>query len=184
MDNAAGEVSVAGQGGGVFIESDSNPLMLQNLIINNNANQGGGVYMQGAEPSGSILVNNTIAGNSATLDEGSALYVSGFALDTLMVNNLLMGKATQNAVFCNSVSETPMFQNNDAFSVDGTAFDGSCAGQMYWRRRRICGVSSLQVPLHPHPSRDLLAQITRRPHPACGCGPSPQPRARSFFDTL
>ena len=48
----------------------------------------------------------------------------------LMAYNLLIGKATQNAVFCNSVSEAPMFQNNDAFSVDGTAFDGSCAGQV------------------------------------------------------
>ena len=53
----------------------------------------------------------------------------------------------------------------------------------HWRRRRIYSVSSLQAPLHPHPSRDLLAQIARRPLPAYGCGPSPQPRARSFFDT-
>ena len=55
--------------------------------------------------------------------------------------------------------------------------------QTHWRRRRICGVSSSQVPLHPHPSRDLLAQIPRRPLPACGCGPGPQPRARLFFDS-
>ena len=157
MNNTAGAVSVAGQGGGVFIESDSNPLMLQNLIINNNANQGGGVYMQGAEPSGSILVNNTIAGNSVTLDEGSALYVSGFALDTLMVNNLLIGKATQNAVFCNSVSEAPMFQNNDAFSVDGTAFDGSCAGQV-----GASEVSSVQPQFVNAPQNNyrLLAKVT------------------------
>ena len=37
-------------------------------------------------------------------------------------------------------------------------------------RDSACVDTSLQCRLHPHPSRDLLAQIARRPLPACGCG--------------
>ena len=129
IGNTVGDVSPAAQGGGVSMESDSNPIMLQNLIIDNTADQGGGIYVR-LFSSTPILVNNTIVNNRANLGKGSAVYLEGFSADAAMVNNLLIGRATENAVFCDPKSTPPGFQNNDAFSVGATAFDGSCAGQV------------------------------------------------------
>ena len=44
--------------------------------------------------------------------------------------------------------------------------------------------TSLQARLHPHPSRDLLAQIARRPLPACACGTQVRRRGRGRFRSL
>jgi hypothetical protein len=130
MDNSVGQVFPAAQGGGVFMLADSNPLMLQNLIIDNKADQGGGIYIYGVESSGVIMVNNTIAANTVTQGEGSAVYMSFFGPTSLLVNNMLIGKAAENAVFCDPRDTPAAFQNNDAFSSSATAFDGSCAGQV------------------------------------------------------
>jgi len=127
IGNLVSGIFPAAQGGGVSIESNSNPLILQNLIIGNNADQGGGVYIYGFS-SAPILVNNTIAANGVTQNEGSAVYVDGFSSSGLLVNNMLIGVRTENAVFCDPKGTPPPFQNNDAFSVGATAFDGSCAG--------------------------------------------------------
>jgi Abnormal spindle-like microcephaly-assoc'd, ASPM-SPD-2-Hydin len=122
----------SGEGGGVFIAGPS-VTMIQNLIINNSAGQGGGIFL-GSSPTifGTIFGDNTIAANQASLSEGSAVYASEVSPSVILVNNLLIGSAGQNAVFCDSgiVSTTaPTFKNNDAFSQGGTGLQGSCAAQ-------------------------------------------------------
>ena len=44
--------------------------------------------------------------------------------------------------------------------------------------------TSLQGRLHPHPSRDLLARIARRPLPARVCGTQVRRRGRGRFWSL
>ncbi|HEV2115491.1 MAG TPA: choice-of-anchor D domain-containing protein, partial [Terriglobales bacterium] len=129
--NTATGVSPAAQGGGIAMVNDSDPLLAQNLIYNNSAGQGTGVFF--LVPSGSrgpVLLNNTIVGGSGAT-EGSAVYASGFDNQVQFFNNLLIGAAGDNAVFCDGTfnQQPPTFTNNDAFSSGGTSLDGTCAGQ-------------------------------------------------------
>jgi hypothetical protein len=129
--NTASGVSPAAQGGGISMVNDSDPLLVQNLIYNNTAGQGTGVFF--LVPSGSrgpVLLNNTIVAGSGATD-GSAVYSSGFDNQVQFFNNLLLGSAGDNAVFCDGTysQQPPTFTNNDAFSSGGTSLDGTCAGQ-------------------------------------------------------
>lgn len=128
--NTATGVSPAAQGGGIWIVNDSDALVEQNLIYNNNAGQGGGIYF--GVPSGSrgpFLINNTIVGNSAS--QGSAVFAGGFDNQVQLYNNLLIGLNGENAVDCDGTysQQPPSFFNNDAFSVNGTGLLGTCASQ-------------------------------------------------------
>ena len=128
--NSATGLSPASQGGGVYMVNSSDPILVQNLIVDNDAGQAGGVYILVFAAPGPLLVNNTIAANTARLAQGSALYVGGSDAGAHFVNNLLIGGAGQNAVFCDpsSTPTSPIFENDDAFSATGTSFEGSCAG--------------------------------------------------------
>jgi hypothetical protein len=130
--NAASGLIPASVGGGISMVNESDAVILQNLMFNNHADQGGGAAM--LVPSGApgpIFVNNTIVSNSATSGQGSAIYANGFDGSTQLINNLLIGTAGQNAVFCDTMfsPSSPIFKNNDVFSQDGTGFLGSCTSQ-------------------------------------------------------
>jgi len=119
-------------GGGVDID---NGTLVQNLIVNNTADIGGGVYFApntaGSSSPGATLVNNTIAANIATQAHGSAVYADFSDAAADLFNNLLIGSAGQSAVFCNNSSSVqPIFQNNDAFSAGASPFEGGCAGEV------------------------------------------------------
>ena len=128
--NTATGVSPAAQGGGIYAANNSNALIVQNLIYNNNAGQGSGIYLSvSSGDRGPLLVNNTIIGGSGS-NLGSALYAIGFDNQVVLFNNLLVGASGQNAVYCDGTyqSQPPTFTNNNSFSASGTAFAGTCAG--------------------------------------------------------
>ena len=129
--NSASGVIPAAQGGGIWIVNDSPALIVQNLIYENTAGQGAGIYF--LVPSGShgpTLVNNTIANNTAT-QQGSAIYATGFDSLVQFYNNLMIGQRGQDAVVCDGSysSQPPTVANSDAFSPSGTGLIGTCAGQ-------------------------------------------------------
>ncbi len=136
---ATGVVNGAGvpaaSGGGIDTENDSDPLMVDNIIVNNTADLGGGAaFSVSSDSMGPIVVNNTIAGNTTTQNAGSALYATGYDGPTELFNNLLIGAPSQNAVYCDPSYNIvpPVFENNDVFSAGGSGFQGSCtvsAGQ-------------------------------------------------------
>lgn len=70
----------AGNGGGIYVAPGATPSIAGNVIQNNSATIGGGVYCGGA---GATIANNIFSGNSATANggglgtNGSALTVSG-----------------------------------------------------------------------------------------------------------
>jgi hypothetical protein len=104
------------------------PSIIQNLIINNTADVGGGVFVW--EPSGfdagaTLLVNNTIDNNLSTQGYGSALVGVDFGPGSEIVNNILVGLQSQNAFYCNSGN--PLFMNNDVVSANGVPFIGNCS---------------------------------------------------------
>ena len=128
-NNTATGISPAAQGGGIYIVNQSDALILQNLIYNNNAGQGNGLYF--LVPSGArgpILVNNTIIGGPGG-SQGSAVYADGFDNQVQFFNNLLIGLSGQNAVNCDGTysQQPPVLTNNDAFSPNGTGLAGTCA---------------------------------------------------------
>ena len=126
-----GNSSSGSQGGGIWIVNQSDAVIVQNLIYNNTAAQGGGIYL--GTPSGTrgpIFVNNTIVGETG-LVQGAAVYATGFYNQVVFYNNLLIGLAGQNAVQCDATysSSPPTFTTNDAYSPGGTGLQGTCAGQ-------------------------------------------------------
>jgi parallel beta-helix repeat protein len=129
--NVATGLSDGSQGGGISIVNYSDALSVQNLIYNNSAGQGSGIYF--GVPYGNRgphLINNTIVGTSSSpLD--SAIYADGYDDQVLFFNNLMIGPSGTNAVFCDSTYDQtpPIFTNNDGFSANGSGLQGTCSGQ-------------------------------------------------------
>lgn len=117
----------ASRGGGIWMANFSDPLIVQNLIVGNNAQQGGGIWW--SVPLGQrLLVNNTIAENTASFDTSSGIFAEGFDSQIRLVNNIIVAKAGQTAVFCSNFADPnpPIFDFNDVFSAGGVAFGGTC----------------------------------------------------------
>jgi parallel beta-helix repeat protein len=119
------------EGGGIWIVNYSNALIVQNLIYNNSAAEGAGIYFLVPEGYvGPVLVNNTIVGTSSS-SQGSAVYASGYDDQVQFYNNLMIGSAGSNAVYCDPTygANQPTFTNNDAYSASGSGLQGTCSGQ-------------------------------------------------------
>lgn len=136
-NNATGEVTPAAQGGGIYIGNDTDGLIVQNLIVNNNAGgesgptdgQGGGIsFVVSSGWTGPSLVNNTIVNNGGS--GGSGVYAGGYDSQAELLNNLIIASPGQPAIYCDTVrGEIPStVQSNDAFSSGGNGFDGGCTG--------------------------------------------------------
>jgi hypothetical protein len=131
MNNIIRNNTVETSGGAITTFNGTDALIVQNLIYNNNAPQGPGIYF--LVPSGAhgpTLINNTIIGGTGST-QGTAVFASGFDDQVQFYNNLLIGTSGQNAVYCDSTYDLvpPTFTNNDAFSQGGTGLLGTCAGQ-------------------------------------------------------
>lgn len=128
--NAASGLSPCSQGGGITLLGRPNADIIGNLIVLNTARCGGGVYWlveTGAR--GPLLVNNTIADNNG--EQGSGVFADFADSSVLLVNNIIVGRAGQAAVFCGNFGDSnpPMFQFNDVFSPTGQAYGGVCVDQ-------------------------------------------------------
>lgn len=129
--NRATGLSPCAQGGGIWMVNFSDALIVQNVITNNSAGCGGGIYW--LVPSGArgpLLVNNTITGNDATL-LGSGILADGFDAQTQLINNNIISKAGQTAIFCGDFNDLnlPIFKFNNVFSPQGAAYGGICTNQ-------------------------------------------------------
>ncbi|HXM54372.1 MAG TPA: choice-of-anchor D domain-containing protein [Candidatus Dormibacteraeota bacterium] len=128
-DNVMSGNSSTSDGGAIWSVNQSDAVIVQNLIVNNRSGAtGGGVSF--SPPSGTLgpeLVNNTIAGNSAT--QGSAVWAGGFFATSRLFNNVLVGGAGEGAVYCDHSfsTATPVFDHNDGFATtEGGGFDANC----------------------------------------------------------
>jgi hypothetical protein len=118
-----------GQGGGMWIVNRSDAQIENNVIVSNSAQEGAGVYW--LVPSGArgpVLVNNTIADNTASVT-GSALFVDGFDVGARVANNILRGGGTA-VVHCGSFNDpnVPAIEFNDVVHAGGgTRYAGICS---------------------------------------------------------
>jgi hypothetical protein len=118
-------------GGGVQIVNLSDVLLQQNRITGNTAPRGAGIYW--LVPSGSRgprLVNNTIAENNAT-SQGSGIFADGYDIQVQLVNNIIVAKSGQTAVYCGNFNDLnpPSFSRNDVYAPAGTTYGGICVNQ-------------------------------------------------------
>jgi len=116
------------EGGGLVIYSDA--LIVNNIIVGNSANEGGGIYWSVSNGDiGPSVLNNTIAGNDSQL--GSGIYAAGFDSGTPLTNNIIVGETGQTAVYCDGLYDNvpPILTFNDVFSPSGTAYGGICSNQ-------------------------------------------------------
>jgi len=119
--------TVSGMGGGISLVNSSDALIIQNVITNNSAGGGGGVSW--LVPSGNVgpfLVNNTIVNNDSPM--GSGIFADGYDAQTLLVNNIVIAKEGQSAIYCGDFNDInpPIFEFNNVYSSQGKAYDGIC----------------------------------------------------------
>jgi len=113
-------------GGGMAFSSVSEALIVQNLIYDNSAGQGGGIWWLVALGDHVRLVNNTIVDNDAPV--GSGIFADGYDGQSELINNIIVGKQGQTAIDCGDFNdlEQPIFSHNDVFAVDAPAYGGIC----------------------------------------------------------
>jgi hypothetical protein len=127
--NSVSGISPAAVGAGIGMVNDSDPLIIENVIVGNTADSGAGVSAlvpSGAQ--GPTLINNTIANNTARQSTGSAILMNGFDSQSVLVNNIAAAPSGQEAVTCDSTygAASPYFAYNDAYSGGQQAWGGSC----------------------------------------------------------
>ena len=92
----------------------SNASFVQNVITGNHAGCGGGLHWQIPSFSSPLFVNNTIADNDGF--QGSGISADGDNALTKLVNNIVVAKDGQAAVFCGSRAlNPPAFRFNNIF---------------------------------------------------------------------
>jgi parallel beta-helix repeat protein len=117
-------------GGGISIGNFSDVNIINNVIVGNTARRGGGIsWLVPSGTRGPLLINNTIADNDSA--QGSGIFADGFDAQALIVNNIIVAKTGQSAVFCGDFNDlnSPIFKFNDVYSSSDTRYAGICADQ-------------------------------------------------------
>jgi Right handed beta helix region len=124
--------SAGNQGAGIWIVNQSDATIVNNIVTGNSTpGAGGGIYW--LVPSGAVgpvVVNNTIASNTA--GEGSAVFADGFDIQAKLVNNILTGSGAAAVLFCGDFNDPnpPQISFNDVWnSTGGPRYGGICSDQ-------------------------------------------------------
>jgi hypothetical protein len=113
-----------GWGGGIAATSSSAATIVDNLIVGNYACFGGGVDWGGIVGT-NVWINNTVAGNTATLFY-PGVHIQGYAFNQLF-NNVFTATSGP-ALFCETNPTTlAVLTANDVFTSSGAAYAGNCA---------------------------------------------------------
>ncbi len=123
--NRAKGGSPGSSGGGLYVYSSS-VQAIQNLITGNSSDFGGGVSWMPRDSSNSYLLNNTIADNDSP--SGSGIISGGSAVNPGIINNIIVAKAAQAAVYSSYLCSLNL-KNNIAYSPSGSAYGGACSDQ-------------------------------------------------------
>ncbi|HEX2867435.1 MAG TPA: kelch repeat-containing protein [Ignavibacteriales bacterium] len=121
--------NTGGGGGGIVVYNYSNPLITNNIIVNNQTPMGGGISCSdNARP---IIINNTIANNSG--QKGGGLYLESNS-NAILINNIIYGNTGEMGPQVYLNSSNPIFHYNniqggkEAFK--GTQFSGTYANNI------------------------------------------------------
>ena len=114
-------------GGGIWMVNFSQATIVNNLVVGNAAGCGGGFAWSGSTGV-TTFVNNTFADNDGF--QGSAINMSGDSRHVIH-NNIIIGKAGQTALYCDTFGSTPppIVNTSNVFTPQGLAYGGTCADQ-------------------------------------------------------
>jgi hypothetical protein len=117
-----------GHGGGIASANFAQAQIVNNLIVDNVACFGAGVEWGGSTGI-NRFVNNTIAGNVASV-AWSGMYVSGFDARNELHNNIITAMSGP-AYYCQNATSlsSPVLHSNNIFTEQGSAYGGSCASR-------------------------------------------------------
>jgi hypothetical protein len=101
-----GDVGVESRGGGISLGSSSAPLIINNKIANNVADNGGGLYTENSLPA---IINNLIVNNTGTLNGGAWQAIS---TEGAFVNNTVANNAGATGDGVQVQDSDPIFMNN------------------------------------------------------------------------
>lgn len=113
-------------GGGVYVQTGAPATtnVIQNLIVGN-----AGTGLNWSNPP-LLLVSNTIADNAPGAFYGEAAELAGGSMDNTVTieNNLLFATTNASAFSCTfyDTNNLPIFDHNDVFSADTSAYGGVC----------------------------------------------------------
>lgn len=114
-------------GAGVEIFNGTGVAFEQNLVVGNTAAVRGGAidWLVSSSAPASVLVNNTIADNTAPAAAG--VHMDGWATQVTLAANIISGPGA--AFTCGGLSPAtpPSFVDNTLWSTTGAAFSGDCA---------------------------------------------------------
>jgi parallel beta-helix repeat protein len=127
-----GNTITGNSGGAIKIRESSDALILQNLIVNNTDEDCGGIdWLVPSSSTGPRVINNTIADNDGAL--GSAICADGFDQQAQLINNIIVSKPGQTAIFCGNSQHAdfipPLIRFNNVFAPSGVAYNGVCTNQ-------------------------------------------------------
>ena len=127
-----GNTITGNPGGGIKIRESSDALILQNIIVNNTDEDCGGIdWLVPSSSTGPRVINNTIADNDGAL--GSAICADGFDQQAQLINNIIVSKPGQTAIFCGNAQNAdfipPLIRFNNVFAPSGIAYNGVCTEQ-------------------------------------------------------
>jgi hypothetical protein len=121
--------SSATQGGAIWMVNEADEIIVQNLMAGDTAPSGTEIYsLIPFSTTGYRLVNNTIVSTNPSAD--AAVVADGFNSNAQIINNLIIAPGTETALECNPIYNDgpPIVQFDDAFSLNGTSYGGSCTG--------------------------------------------------------
>jgi predicted outer membrane repeat protein len=119
----------ATEGGAIWIVNEADEVIVQNLMVGDTAPSGTEFYsLVPQSTTGYRLVNNTIVSTNPSAD--AAVVADGFNTNAQIFNNLIISPGTESALDCNPIymDGPPVVQFNNAFSLRGTSYSGSCTG--------------------------------------------------------
>lgn len=113
-------------GGGLYLDGFFDGIVANNLIHGNQAAFGAGVYVTPMGEDRPSMVNNTVADNVGTW--GAQVYIGGYPRAMYMANNIVTGSTTDGAMYCETgmTVGSPDAWRNDIFNAQGPAISNGC----------------------------------------------------------
>ncbi|MFA5033106.1 MAG: T9SS type A sorting domain-containing protein [bacterium] len=139
ISNAISKNSSGNSGGGIFNSGTSNAKIINNIIIDNHSNCGGGIYNNYGTAK---IINNTISNN---LGVGGSIYSYTYSTTTIRYNTI-----TDTTAFAIFISEgSPFIRTNNiyatGYAVHNATTNNINARYNYWNTTDTATINNLRI---------------------------------------
>ncbi|MDH3219194.1 MAG: right-handed parallel beta-helix repeat-containing protein [Gammaproteobacteria bacterium] len=133
---AAGTPTIQGNtingnsGGAISMVNTSDAFIVNNVIANNTDGDCGGIdWLVPSGANGPRVINNTFFDNDG--NNASAICADGFDIQAEIINNTIVAKSGQTAIFCGNFNDLnpPVIMFNNVLAPSGISYGGICTDQ-------------------------------------------------------